>query len=253
MAKSLSRFQVDILGANPEEVTISELSDFLRALEQAVASASETYDERIKLRLVDVATGSDRLTLAAPSEALPHIAVITAALKNGSFDQLPRPTHQALSEMSKVTKRNNWGFRFVGNKRLSIESVEFDVGQEVPAPVIRKVKGVTSIMARCMRVGGAVTPRAELRVHNRQVLLHVDISEKLAKELGNRLYDDVVLSGEATWDPDTWEVVEFSVSAIAPYEQTPVDVSFQQLAHVAGTAWDGIDADSFVQEQRGES
>lgn len=252
MPTSLPRFQIDITGPNPEDVSVGELTDFLRSLEQAVSSVAGEEADPIRLRLVSIEQGSDRLTVAVPADALPNIALITSSIEENNFDDLPRPTHEALRNMSKVTKRNNWGFRFVENKNLDIRSAAIDAGAEIPAPVVTEVKGVTSILAKCMRSGGAVAPRVELRLPNRATLLHVDVSENLARELGSRLYEDVVLSGEATWNSYSWEIVSFTVASISPYESTPVDVSFRQLAEVSREAWDGVDANAFVREQREE-
>src|SRR5262249_38810990 len=95
------------------------------------------------------------------------------------------------------------------------------------------------------------TPRAELRVANRSSLLYVDVSEEDAKFLGQRLYDQVVLEGVATWDPETWAVREFRVSRVTEYRPGRVADAFRALAEVSEGIWEQVDAVDFVRKVRG--
>jgi hypothetical protein len=245
-------FQVDIVGPNPADVAFADLAEFVTALQRAVAATQGVADETTAtLRLVKIEEGSDRLTLAVRREFVASVSTLSARVRDANYAALPRRAHTALSEMSKVVQRKRWGFRFVRDERLNIAAAEVAVDREIPAPKREAIKGATTILARCMRVGG-VEPRVELRLPNRQALLNVDITETLAIQLGSRVYQDVVLAGEATWDPHTWEITEFSVTSISPYESMPLDVSFRELAHAAGRTWDNVDAQVFVREQRAE-
>jgi hypothetical protein len=39
---------------------------------------------------------------------------------------------------------------------------------------------------------------------------------------------------------------------VTAYEATPADLSFRELARAGGDVWQGVDADTFVKEQRSE-
>lgn len=242
------QFQIDIVGPKPQDVEFADLVEFVSALQEAIAGTLGTVDKSlVSLRLVGVSEGSDRLTLAVPRAAATSVADIASSVRESSYSTLPRRAHAALSDMSRIARRRRWGFRFVRNQRLKIAQAEVPADREIPPPAVQEIKGATTILAHCMRVGG-VKPRAELRLPNRETLLHVDITEGIAKQL--RVYEDVVLAGQATWDAATWEIVDFAVTAVSPFQSTPVDVSFRELARAAGEAWVGVDVDEFVARQR---
>jgi len=103
-----------------------------------------------------------------------------------------------------------------------------------PAP--STVSGTTALLARCLRVGGATQPKAELRLTKGGGLLHVQVSEVIARRLGHHLYEEIQLTGNATWRTDTWEIVDFQVETVAEFKRIAPSIAFRELAEVAGDA-----------------
>ncbi len=66
------------------------------------------------------------------------------------------------------------------------------------------------------------------------------------------MYETIALEGEAVWDPDTWEIIEFRATRMLPYRPKDPLAAFRELAAASGGAWDGIDADEYVRGIRSE-
>ncbi len=80
----------------------------------------------------------------------------------------------------------------------------------------------------------------------------VQASRELVKELGDRVYETVALEGEAVWDPETWELVDFRATRVLPYKPNDLLAAFRELAAATGGAWDGVDAAEYVRKARSE-
>lgn len=257
-------FQLEILGPRPQDVPASDLADFIQYFDVAIRAELSVADpgtgvekqsrtDEPTISLIAISEGSDRLHFAVAVRAIPAISRISQSLASQSFQSLARSTWQALYEMSQITKRRSWGLRVCGNPALSIQEAVVPAGSEVPPPEdLPAITGITSLRARVIRAGGA-KPKAELRVPNRSSLLYVDVSEADARFLGQRLYEQVVLEGVATWDSETWAVREFSVTRVTAYRPGGVGDAFRALAEVSGGVWDQVDAFDFVRKIRGEA
>jgi hypothetical protein len=128
--------------------------------------------------------------------------------------------------------------------------VKIQKDQSVDAPrTPGTTSGTTTLLARCVRVGGATQPKAELRLIQGN-LLHVKVSEAMARELGRHLYDEIVLTGIATWRMDTWAIIDFKIKNISKFGRVAPAVAFRELAEAAGGALDQVDAWEFVQQGR---
>ena len=262
--KTESELRLDILGPRPEDVPAIELAELITHFETAIRAELEALSNKahgasaprlapiVPLSLVGISDGSDRLHFAVDPLTRPALAHISRAVKRGEFHSLSRTAWQALHDMTQVTKKRAWGLKLVGHKKHDIEDFVVEKGTEIRSPdELPVITGATSLRARVIRSGGA-TPRAELRVPNRSSLLYVDVTEADAKFLGQRLYETVVLEGVAKWDPETWAVIEFSVTRVTEYRPTRANDAFKALAEASGRAWADVDAEEFVKRVRSE-
>jgi hypothetical protein len=113
------------------------------------------------------------------------------------------------------------------------------------------LQGTTTIQALCLRVGG-VQPKAELRLPNREKLLHAELTAEVARQLAQRLYEEVILEGRATWNVDPWEVEAFRVNRVTTYRKTDAVLAFKELSEAARGSWDEVDALSYVHGLRSD-
>jgi hypothetical protein len=249
-----TRLQIDILGPRPSEVDIEDLATILEDLKKAVSACLDPNgsqdDLSARVSLVGIVEGSDGLVLEIQPRAAEAASRLSRALGARSYTDLPIGAHSALYRLNQFTSKRRWGLRFRRNKSARIEAVEVVEPTHVTPPAERRtVSGSTSLLARCLRVGGATTPMAELRLPNRR-LLHVEVTESVARELGKRLYDQVVLTGEAVWDARDGDLKEFKVKEVNEFRAVPVDLAFKELASASRGRWDDVDAESFVKHVR---
>ena len=64
----------------------------------------------------------------------------------------------------------------------------------------------------------------------------MQVSEVIARRLGHHLYEEIQLTGNATWRTDTWEIVDFQVETVAEFKRIAPSIAFRELAEVAGDA-----------------
>ena len=118
-----------------------------------------------------------------------------------------------------------------------------------PNPVSPYAKGTSTIFGRCIRVGGA-EPKVDVRLPNRSRLLHVEVTEEMARRLAKNLYDNIAMTGEATWERDTWFIVNFRATSVVNIQSgTPLQ-AFKELGEMVGEKWKGIDVERFMEGMR---
>lgn len=248
-------FQLDLLGegVQPDTTRASDLADLLAHFEKAIletarAQGMELADDPF-VSLVGIAPGSNRLTWAVATLVLPAVSAVSSAVSTGHVDDLPRPAHQALHEISKRAVDRKWAVRVIADDQSSIAAAEISEQRPVsPPPPVPEVRGTTTLFGRCIRVGG-VRPRAEISLE-RGGTLYIDVSEALARKLAQRLYDQVCLHGEAAWNTETWNIQSFLATDVLEYQPLPLSRAFHELSVAANGAWDAVDVDAFVTERR---
>jgi hypothetical protein len=251
-------FQINILGpAGPEEVSVGYLFEFLGRLEKLVkeyasAKGLEIPAEGPILSLIDVKTGSEGLVLSVPAPAARAISAASKAVLLGDYAELPRLAHQELFGISEQLRQRDWSASFEENLAVGIAPAKITPDRGVPAPPEpTKIRGTTTLLARCLRVGGATVPKAEIRLSQTGELLYVAVSEEIARALGRRLYDEVALEGTATWDAETWKILDFRITRATDFTRVEPHKAMEELAQTAGGHWDGVDALEYVRRLRG--
>ena len=249
-------FTIKMTGkARPETVSASDLADFIEHVEKALVAYAKAEGLQVSteaaVSLVGVGEGSNALTFAAEDGIMPGVVAVAQAMWHNHYSELPEETHENLYKMVELSTKRDWGIELSGEDLDITASIEPGQIIEPPSRPVNIV-GSTSILGRCLRVGG-VEPKAEIRVIKDSKLLHVAISEDIAKELAKRLYEEVILEGKATWNAVTWEIEDFKVMSIQPYSKRLPSEAFNQLAEIAKGHWDDIDAVRYVEKLRGRN
>lgn len=247
-------FTIKMTGnARPETVSASDLADFIEHVERLLISYAKSEGLELSsdaaVSLVGVGEGSNALTFAAQVEVMPGYVAVAHAINENDYSNLPDETYKNLYEMVELSRKKNRGLELLDASQSISASIQPGKSIDPPLSPI-KIGGSTTIVGRCLRVGG-VEPKAEIRVTKDQKLLHVAISENIARELAKRLYEEVILDGQATWNAETWEIEDFKVAGVQAYIKRPPSEAFKKLSETTEGRWDGVDAIKYVNSLRG--
>ena len=255
MDKPLFHIEMKGAGVCPQTTPLKALISFLTNLEATILEMAKVQNieknEEVPLSLVEIATGSNRLGLAVSPLFVPVIAQITHAITRQNFSTIPAKAHRSLYEIYEQAKSESWEVHFVENKSRAIEMATISDERPIPNPASPHVKGTSTIFGKCIRVGGA-EPKVDIRLPNRSRLLHVEVTEEMARRLARNLYGTIAMTGEATWEKETWFIVNFKATSVVNIQSGSLLQAFEQLSEVVGEKWSGIDVERFVEEMRAE-
>ena len=255
MTTDRTTFRLDLLGEGvlPETTRASDLADFVANFEKAILETARAHGVELPddpfVSLVGIEPGSNRLKWAVATLVLPAVTAVSSAVLHNDFTQIPRPAHQALHDISRRVVDRQWSVRFVADDPSVVPPAEISEAHPVPPPPpAPELRGTTTLFGRCIRVGG-VRPRAEISLQGGGTLF-IDVSEQLARQLAQRLYEQVSLDGEASWDAETWSIQSFRATAVTDFRAVSLASAFHELTVAASDAWNGVDVDAYVAERR---
>jgi len=104
------------------------------------------------------------------------------------------------------------------------------------------------------RVGGATDQRCGLRVPNQpNKMVYCTVhTEDLVRELGQHIYENVLVSGTVTWFRKTWRVKHILVKGFEPSKGGSILRTLDRIYEAGGKVWDDIDdAQGLIAEMRG--
>ncbi len=256
MSRHKVRMAITGKGASPETVPLHDLAEILASIERLVLACADVatveLPHQAPVSLVGIEESSAGLVLSVEDPHVCAVSRVSNAVATGDYLELPETALLELRKLTRSVERREWEFEIRENQDLGITYVRVE-SKSLPAMAEHgSVEGTSTIYGRCLRVGGATKPKAEIRLSSSGQILNVELSETEAKELAKRLYEEVILEGRATWDVETWEVERFRVSHITPYRQTDPALAFKELAEAAHGQWKGVDAAEYVRSLRSE-
>jgi hypothetical protein len=257
MARHRIKVAITGRGATPELVPIEVLAETLAHVGKAVLANLDPcleLPEGATIGLVAIEESSDGLVLSVPDRLVPTVALISQAIDNEDFSGLSEPGVSALRNLSSTLEKHEWSFQVAENREHDIRHVRIEYSHLPPPPDKGvPIRGSTTVFGRCLRVGGAKKPKAEIRSSSTGEILYADLSEEIAKELGKLLYEEVILEGAAVWDSATWQIQEFRISRVTAYRQTDPVLAFKELSEASHGKWGDVDAPEYVRSLRSEN
>jgi len=244
----------------PEAVPVRSLADALSALQRLASSVPATEEpddeddedeapvEGHALSLIKIRRGSAVYRVAGPPpfEAQANLEtagrlLATPEQAGSGFDHMLPP----LRSLSAVAKRLKCSITLrTPGKQGAPGAVLARIGPSSYDDVADSffVRGETTILGRVMRVGGATGARCGLRVEFRRKLLICEVeSSRVAREIGQKLYEDVEVSGTASWYRDSWRIAAFRIREVKdhPVQGSLLD-ALRELREAGGSAWDDV-------------
>lgn len=253
MSPSIVELRIRGPRLHPDTMKASDLAQVLVCLEKTIESVADlrpSEDEMpaAVISLTGVRDGSCYLSLTVSPVAWEAVATVCRSVEDRIFARLPRLAQAKLAELSRVFAHRGWEGEFTGR---SLPKAIISATNPIPEPPPPRLRGSTTLVGQCIRVGG-VQPGVQVRPSKGGKLVTVQAPRELVKELGDRVYETVALEGDAVWDPDTWELIEFRAARVLPYKPNDLLVAFHELAAATGGAWDGVDAGEYVRKARFE-
>jgi len=238
-------------GMSPGNIRLGELADVLSSIEQIVAGMVGRPVEEVVLGLTKVTSKSAGYSFGSKaSDAAAALETWSDAVKSEDISSLPAHVREPSKKVLSFTRKHNCTTRVsrAGKRRPLVEITPDSVIEPAaPAPLV----GHTTLYGYAMRIGG-VSPRLMIRVMGAEEPITVDVATKhLAREIGNRLYTSVGLSGRAEWHSLTSAMLSFRAEELLPYEDRDLSESLGDLSALIGEDLDDItDVEGWLAEQR---
>src|ERR1017187_6090041 len=256
-------FEVVFQGIYPEKIPLGTLSRILSAIQRLASGVDSDEDEEPseavllgnQIQLLGVKRGSAVYKFAgeAADQIMQRLLLVGDVLANpgniGENDYLLGP----LERIS--TSARTLGCEVQVRKPGRDGSVLADIGPKSYDTIAKSifVNGETSITGNVQRVGGATEMRCALRVPIQQRLLFCKVkTAALARTLGDCLYKDVSVTGQARWIKGTWHINAFTVTGVSELKKGSVLDAFKAIYDAGGNGWDAIEEpEKFLEEVTG--
>lgn len=239
-----SSIEVLIKGTSPETTRARDIAEILKSIETMLeASITQEHPEidreQLVISLVGIHSSALGLKLASPANGVMVSAFrsIGRAVSTSDYSNLPLSSIDSLETLMSYTRRWQCDTDFIIND----DKIE-TVATITPDTIISQIgflKGETNLYGLVVRVGG-VKPVVRLETINGQSISCEGDIETI-KKLGEKLYSRVGVSGTAYWNQKSLEIRHFRIKDILPYQDTPIDEAFKELAVLAGSYYNSID------------
>ncbi len=222
--------------------------------EEDRAELEDAEDDR-SLRLLDVKRGSAVFRIEPPSgqEAVNRIRAVGRFLTNPDdvaendyiLSPVERLSAHARSLNCKIILREP------GRNGRILARIEPDTYEQISRSLL--VHGETAFVGTIQRVGGVTEMKCALRVDFQHRLLFCKVaSAEIAREMGKRLYEEVVVHGTAAWLRTSWRIFAFTVSGMSQPNQGSLAKAFEELRKAGGDKWGKIvGPEAYLQEVTG--
>ncbi|AFN73830.1 hypothetical protein MROS_0587 [Melioribacter roseus P3M-2] len=230
----------------PENIRAKDLAEVISAFEDSLLKLilkdnRELNEEKIIIGLVDVENGSAKLKFKStiPEITLSALLLISTSISKNDFSQLPSSSIRSLKTISDFTKKRNCVAEFRANplEEKPLASINKETSIEIPDT--HYIIGETSIYGRVERVGG-VKPKVMIRLTDNN-LISCDVSEEVAKKLGQNLYKMIGFVGKAKWLAENYSLENFEIEDVIEYEETSLLQGLDELSSLIGEYWSDVD------------
>lgn len=253
----MAKFHVELrlLGpdVSPETVDVDELLGLISKYKAAVLETAKTMNQALtsdesRMALVRVAKGSDRLRLAVDRTLARPVREVSMAVRSNDWSRCGPDACKSISDVSRQLRPRHWELELPSGGRGAKPVLRGDTA--ITAPPTYVASGETVLYGTVDDAGREKHPRLRLILADGTPVDVTGPRDEI-KRLGARLFDEVALRGVATWNLDTGRVTHFSLTGIEEFRETSLLEAFENLASVAGSNWDQVDAKKFVRDLRG--
>ena len=199
-------------------------------------------DQPDSLRILDVKNGSAKFVFALPAPSVyQRLDQIGAYIRdpNVIHDDFVESVFSSIRSLSELARKLHCKIRLSTNATQSIAEFNSHTFEQISAG--RIVFGLTALIGRVERVGGASAQHCAMRISGRSRLLIAKVSsEELVRELGQLLYKQAAVEGNATWVGNRWYLTDFEILSVKEHKPGKFNEALALLRTASGNAWDSI-------------
>jgi hypothetical protein len=250
-------------GIVPWNIPIAKVTGTLSAIRRLAAGEvlaeededeGETEETDESVTLLEVKRGSAIFRFAghSPSAAINRLREAGRVLHNpetaGQSEFILRP----IKDLSAIAR--SLGCSIILKEPGRSTSVFAEVGADSYDAISKSllITGTTSIAGKVLRVGGATALRCGLRVPFQSRMLYCRVeNEKLARELGDCLYQRVVTHGIARWLRASMRVFSFTIQEVNRPKSGSILESLDAIWKAGMNDWEKLeDPDAYFRKIR---
>ncbi|SRR5258708_18555044 len=259
--------EIKILGENatPDKISSKDIGELITNIEimlaAIVARDNPTLglaESEITIGLADIKHESYDLLFQSSLETqvINAVGQITASINSGDYAKIPGKSIEAVRTVRKLAHKFSTDIEFWQNngQRTRLATVNATTPIDV---TVRTRTGKTTIYGKVVGVVGEDPPRARIRLFSGDLLI-CNITRRdelqIARQLGQRLYDEVGVYGEARWDLRDMSIEFFQIERVTEYSKKSVNEALDSLNSLVGEQYREIDDfERLIGEIRGTS
>lgn len=259
-------------GIRPWRVPMRSLAKVMQAVQRLVEQRDDMVDDiesstvvedesRSILHLLGVTSSSAAYAVAAPDESrvIETLEAVQADIRAPERADWLDSTLSSVREISDIAKALDCEIEF-RKPRFRTMGLGDDVIAKITPITFSEIEGAayitasTSVYAKVERIGGATDMHCGIRLPGapqKMVICRVQSAE-LVRELGQYIYQYVVISGQTTWLRHNWRLKRMIISAFEPPKTGRISDTLRCVREVGGDAWDALEnPKAFMAEIRG--
>lgn len=246
-------------GISPWAVPMRSLTSVLQAVQRLVEQRDELIDDTevegdlqadsgIVLHLLTVKSGSAAYGVAAPEhdDTPGMIRLLRQSIDHPEQADWLDSTLSSIKDISAVARSLNCEIEFREPRQSKLYG---GVIAKITPTTYSEIKGSayikarTSVYAKIERVGGATEMHCGIRLPStprKMIICRVKTAD-LIRELGQYMYQHVILSGQATWLRHNWRLKRIVIDSLEPPKRGSIKDALRESHQAGGCAWDAID------------
>jgi hypothetical protein len=244
----------DSQAIKPSTVSIPKLIETLNQIDNGARAYAPSEIAKNKelpvLALTAVTSGSVQLQFSTPPEHAMFPAAFAQDLERKNWNIMPLDAYKAAVKLHKSMSHLNANLH-ISSDSWGIDNISIHATDPTPKREAGLVSGSLSLAGQIIQTGGA-RPAIDFRLDSTGKILHgISVDTSTARLVGQRLYTPVVITGEAVWNADTWEVEEFKFISLSDSLYQSPSAALAELHQLLGNTWSDVDVDKFMLEVRG--
>ncbi len=218
----------------PRQVGLGQLAGMLDATDRLVQqSVQDVFDTQASATLYLSRFQEGSIVLVCrptPSATVDPIHALTSVMRQVKAGQFERMSFDLCACLRAFFKETTKHAQFVTFRSRDQRQISLPTATAIPEPLA--IEEATTIYGLLLRLGGK-RPIATLQTSRQEV--RCNVTEEQARELGMYLYQEIGVTGVATWNVGTMKIEQFDVQAIiAPRQYQTWEEALPRLHEAFG-------------------